>query len=64
MELRMIRMICGVSLVDRVSTDVVWDRVGVVVKIEGMIIQTHLLWYGLIIRRDITPKYVRLWSLK
>ena len=52
----MIRMICGVSLVDRVSTDVVWDRVGVVVKIEGMIIQTHLLWYGLIIRRDITPK--------
>ena len=37
-ECRMIRMICGVRLVDRVSTDVLRDRVGVVVKIEDMII--------------------------
>ena len=33
----MIKMICGVRLVDRVSTDVLRDRVGVVVKIEDMI---------------------------
>ena len=40
-ECRMIRMICGVRLVDRVSTDAHRDRVGVVVKIED-IIQSRL----------------------
>ena len=34
--------ICGVRLVDRVSTEVLWDRVGIVVKIEDVIIQSHL----------------------
>ena len=29
----MITMMCGVRLVDRVSTDVLRDRVGVIVKI-------------------------------
>ena len=38
----MIRMMCGVRLVDRVSTDVLRDRMGVVVKIEEMIIQNRL----------------------
>ena len=33
-EHRTIRMMCGVRLVNRVSTDVFCDRVGVVVKIE------------------------------
>ena len=37
-ECSMIRMICEMILVDRVSTDVLRDRVGVVVKIEDMII--------------------------
>ena len=41
-ERRMIRMMCGVRLVDRVSTDVLRDRMGVVVKIEEMIIQNRL----------------------
>ena len=36
-ECRMIRM-CGVRLVDRVSTDVLQERVGVIVKIKDMII--------------------------
>ena len=31
----MIRMMRGVRLVERVSTDVLCDRVGVVVKTEG-----------------------------
>ena len=41
-EGRMVRMVCWVILVDRVSTDVLRDMVGVVVKIEDMIIQSHL----------------------
>ena len=45
-ERRMIRTMCRVRLVDRVSTDVLCDRVGVVVKIEDVIIQSHLQWYG------------------
>ena len=49
----MIRMMCGVRLVDKLSTDVLCDRVGVVVKIEDMIIQSRLLWYGHVMRGDI-----------
>ena len=44
-ERRMIRMMCGVRLVDRVSTEVLRDRVGVVVKIEDMITQSRQGWY-------------------
>ena len=51
-ERRMIRMMCGVRLVDRVSTDVLRDRVSVAVEIED-IIQSHLPWYDHAIRRDI-----------
>ena len=42
----MIRMMCGMRLVDRVSTNVLRDRVDIVVKIEDMIIQRHLRWHG------------------
>ena len=45
----MIRMMCGVRLVDRESTDVLHDKVGVVVKIKDMIMQSHLLPYGNVI---------------
>ena len=44
---------CGMRLVDRVSTDVLPDSVGVAVKIEDMIIQNCLRWHGYVIRRDI-----------
>ena len=54
----MIRMICGVRLVDRVLTDVLQDRVGVVVNIKDTIIQSHLRWYGHVIHKTSTPKYV------
>ena len=37
----MIRM-CGVRLVNRVSTDALRDKVGLVVKIKDVIIQSHL----------------------
>ena len=53
LEHHMIRMMCGVKLVDRVSTGVLRDRVGVVVKIEDMIIQSCLQWYGDIMHGDI-----------
>ena len=52
----MIRMMCGVRLVDRVSTDFICDRVGVVVKIEDMIIQSHLQWYGHVMHGDINSQ--------
>ena len=41
-ECRMIRMMCEVRLVKRVSADVLRDKLGVVVKIEDMIIQSHV----------------------
>ena len=52
-ERRMIRMMCGVRLVDRVPTDVLGDRVSVIVKIEDMIIQSRLRWYGHVTHGDI-----------
>ena len=55
-ERRMIRMMCGVRLVDRVTTNVFRDRVGVVVKIEDMIIQSRLRWYGHVMRGDINSQ--------
>ena len=39
-----IRMMCGVRLVDRVSPDVLQDMLGVVVKIEDMIMQGHVVF--------------------
>ena len=48
----MIRMMCGMRLVDRVSTNVLRDRVDIVVKIEGMIIQRHLRWHGHVMHGD------------
>ena len=58
-EHRMIRMMCGVRLVDRLSTDVLLDRVVVVVKIEVMIV--------VMVTSSVetsTPKYVTLWNLR
>ena len=64
MEHYMIRMMCEVRLVDRVLTGCFWDRVGVAVKIEGMIIQSHC---GSIVSSCIEtsiPNYFRFWKLK
>ena len=56
MEHYIIKMIYGVKLVDRVSTDVLSDTVGVVVKISDMIIQSCLQGYGHIKRGDINSQ--------
>ena len=56
--------ICGVRMIDRVFTDVFWNRVGFVVKIEDMIFEA--VCSGMVISSNETsaPKYLRLWSLK
>ena len=46
----------GVRLVNRVLTDVLRDVVGVVGKIEDMIIQSRLQWYGHVMRGDINSQ--------
>ena len=51
-ERHMIRMMYGVRLVDSVSINALCDRVGVVVKIGDMIIQSRLRWYGHAMRGD------------
>ena len=51
-ERRMIRTY-RVRQFDRVLTDILRDKVGVVVKIEYMIIQSCLWWYGHVMHRDI-----------
>ena len=52
----MIRMFCGVRLLDRVLTDVLRDSVGVTVKMEDLIIERHLRWYGHVIQRSINSQ--------
>ena len=53
MESFMIRMRCGVRWVDRVSTDVLRYRMGVVVKIENVTIQSRLQWHLHVMHGDI-----------
>ena len=55
-ERRMIRMMCVVRLVDRMLTDVLRDRVGVVVKIKDLIIQSCLQWYSHVMHGDINSQ--------
>ena len=55
-ECRMIRMMCGMRLVDSKSADILWDRVGVIVKIKDLIIQSYLRWFGHVIHRDINSQ--------
>ena len=45
-----------VRLVDRVLTDVLCDKVGVVVKIEEIIIQSRLQWYVHVMRGNINSQ--------
>ena len=59
MEHCIIRMMCEVRLVDRVSTDILCDRVDVIVKIEDMITQSRLGWSCV---ETSVHKYVRLWK--
>ena len=57
-ELHKIRIMCKVILVDRVSTDLIWDKVGVAVICHVI---PHMAMSSV---ETSTPTYVRLWSLK
>ena len=48
--------VCGVRLLDRVSTDVLRGRVGVAVKIQDLIIQSRSRWYCHVMRGDINSQ--------
>ena len=48
----MIRMMCEVRLVDRVSTDALRDRKGVLVKIEDMVRREMALKWALFVDRN------------
>ena len=48
--------VCGVRLLDRVSTDVLRGRVGVAVKIQDLIIQSCPRWYCHVMRGDINSQ--------
>ena len=63
MQRRMIRMMCWMRLVGRVSTDVLRDKVGVV-KIEDMIIQSRLRWYGHVMRGNINSQIYEVMELE
>ena len=60
----MVRMMCEVRLFDRVLTDVLLDRVGVVVNIVFMIIQSHLRGYGHVMRGDINSQLLEVMDLE
>ena len=55
MEHPIIKMMCG-RQVDKVSTEIFHDRVGIVVKIEDMIIQNSQWWYGCVLHGDINSQ--------
>ena len=63
-ERRLIRMISGVRLIDGVSTEFLRDKVGVVVKIKDMIIQSHLRRCGHVIRRDMSSQICEVMELQ
>ena len=50
------RTVDAVLTNNRVLTDAFCDRMGVVVKMEVMIIQSHLPWYGHVMRANINPQ--------
>ena len=52
-----------VKLADRMSTDVLRDRLGVVVKIED-IIQSRLRWYGHVMRGDISSQILEVMEVE
>ena len=52
----MISVMLGVTMVDRVLTNVLRDKVSAVVKIQHMIIQNRVRSYGCVICRDINSQ--------
>ena len=60
---RMLRMICGVTLKDKVESTVIALRVGVD-NLEEHLRQKRLRWFGHIVRRDEEVEIMRVLELK
>ena len=64
-ERRMLRMICGVTLKDKVESTVTALRVGVGVDdLEEHLRQKRLRWFGHIVRRDEEVEIKKMLELK
>ena len=59
----MIRLICGVRLVNGDSSDVLRERVGVAVKIKDILIHSYLRWYGHVTHQDTNPQIIEVMEL-
>ena len=62
-ERRMLRMICGVMLKDKVESTVIASRVGVN-DLEEHLRQKRLRWFGHIVRRDDEVEIKKVLELK
>ena len=55
---------CGVSLIDRVSSSVLREKVGVDVKMEDILVHGRLQWYGHVIRQDTNSQVREIMELE
>ena len=55
---------CRVSLIDRVSSSVLREKVGVDVKMEDTLVHGRLQWYGHVIRRDTNSQIREIMELE
>ncbi|XP_075109131.1 uncharacterized protein LOC142180924 [Nicotiana tabacum] len=51
-EIRMLRWMCGCTKRDRIQSEAIWDRVGVV-SVEDKMLESRLRWFGHVRRRSI-----------
>lgn len=64
MEGRLIRIICGVRLVDRISSAFFRERVVVFVQVKDIGEHSNLRWYGYIIYPDTDSQILEVMELE
>ena len=64
MEGRLIRVICGVRLVDRISSAVTRERVDVFVQVKDIGEHRSLRWYGYLIYPDTDSQILEVMELE
>ena len=62
-ERRMLRMICGVTMSDKMESTMIASKVGVD-NLEEHLGQKRLRWFGHIVRRDKEVEIKKMWELK
>ena len=63
-ERRMIRMMCGMTLVNREKSEDMWERLGLMEDIGVGIKKVRLRWFGHIFRRDLDSGVKRAFLFK